>query len=89
MSTGPNEKGPIPVYSDAEKGTLEVLPPQSPTTTYDEKKAMDLVTVYPLSSVPALKKDAPSPPVGVMRPQKPKKKVSKWILWTIWFNTYR
>ncbi|EIM90402.1 uncharacterized protein STEHIDRAFT_51165 [Stereum hirsutum FP-91666 SS1] len=31
---------------------------------------------------------APKPPTA-KPPTKPKKKVSKWILWQLWFNTYR
>lgn len=82
-------QGAAPAYSEAEKGTLE-----SPQAAYskdeksgaypDEKKGgLDIVT-YP---VPELKKDSaprPSKPAA-----KPKKKVSKWIVFQLWFNMYR
>ncbi|KAF7791249.1 hypothetical protein EIP86_002263 [Pleurotus ostreatoroseus] len=82
-------QGAAPAYSEAEKGTLE-----TPQLAYpkDEKKALYLdekkgaldVAALP---VPELKKDSaarPSKPTP-----KPKKKASKWILWQLWYNTYR
>ena len=83
---------PAPAYSEAEKGTFET--PRQLEVAYpkDEKKGL-----YPdekkgdvaAFAVAELKKDTPA---AVNRPKpapKPKKKVSKWILWQLWFNTYR
>lgn len=39
--------------------------------------------IKPVDPPPASKPAAAKPPA------KPKKKVSKWILWQLWFNTYR
>ena len=77
-------------YCDAEKGILDA--PRGPEATYqrdekketfsDEKKAdvaLNNVTVNE-----AKKDSRPAKP-----PPRPKKKVSKWILWQLWFNTYR
>ena len=74
-------------FNDAEKGTLEVRSPQvAATQEKSEKKPVD-IAVY---SVPALKKDAPAASAAkpAAKPP-PKRKVSRWILWVIWFNTYR
>jgi hypothetical protein len=65
---------PSPAYSDAEKGILDSLPVQL-AFPKDKKDA---------GALTAQTKDAPKP----AKP-KPKKRVSKWILWQIWFNTYR
>ena len=83
-----------PAYSEAEKGTLEM--PRAMEVAYpkDEKKGLypdekkEDVAVNTVA-VPEMKKDSPA---AVNRPKpaaKPKKKVSKWILWQLWFNTYR
>ena len=78
-------KGGVTVYDEAEKGTLEV--PSGPLTVetfglvngkVEESKPS---TVLP-SGVPVSSSVATKPPAQ-------KKKVSKWILWTLWFNTYR
>ena len=81
-------QGAAPAYSEAEKGILvspaAIYPKDEKKGSYiDEKKAIE-VSTYPVPE----KKDTPAP-----RPSKPaakpKKKVSKWILWQLWFNTYR
>ena len=78
-------EGGVTVYDEAEKGTLEV--PSGPLTVetfglvtgkVEESKPS---TVIP-SGVPVSNSVATKPPAK-------KKKVSKWILWTLWFNTYR
>ncbi len=73
-----------PAYDAAEKGTLENHSGPSSVATLaliDEKKKVDI----PL----ALSKEVP--PIPKLPTTKPpaKKKVSKWILWQLWFNTYR
>lgn len=83
----------IPAYDDAEKGTHEPPRPVQPSYLADEKKdpfANDekkalAVTAMP---VPAMKKETHAAPPAKPAP-KPKKKVSKWVLWQLWFNTYR
>lgn len=66
--------------------SLEVAYPKDEKKgLYPDEKKGD-VSVLPVAE---LKKDAPA---QVNRPKpapKPKKKVSKWILWQLWFNTYR
>jgi hypothetical protein len=85
MATTPRDAAPA--YSEAEKGLLEM--PRLPEAAYpkdekkdpfrDEKKGDISVNVV------AEKKEArPAKPAP-----KPKKKVPKWILWQLWFNTYR
>ncbi|KAK7473166.1 hypothetical protein VKT23_001265 [Stygiomarasmius scandens] len=75
----------VDTYNDAEKGTVEVATPLGylPTLYPEaEKKIVDTV------ALPEVKKETATPPVK-KSPPKPKKKVSKWIRWTLWFNTYR
>jgi len=73
----------LPRHDDAEKGVLDLtssLPTKTPVVGDVEKQA--------LASPPPM---APLP-VVVAKPDKPKpvkRKVSKWILWKLWFNTYR
>jgi len=77
MST-PNEQAPA--YDAAEKGTLEIAAPAAVFTlsSKDEKKMFDEkhTTIQGWEKMSA--------PKGGK-----KKKVSKWILWKLWFNTYR
>lgn len=92
MSGTPRDAAPA--YSEAEKGTLEM--PRTMEIAYpkdekknifpDEKKDNADVTTLPVSE---LKKDAPAAVNRPKAPAKPKRKVSKWILWQLWFNTYR
>jgi hypothetical protein len=75
-------------YDEAERGTQEAHPgpPTVPARALIDEKMVDgkeakssLVVsseVVPVSNAPT-----PKPPA--------KKKVSKWILWKLWFNTYR
>lgn len=64
-----------PAYSDAEKGVLDSLPVQLSYFPRD-KKDPGILTAQ----------TKPAPPPAA----KPKKKrASKWVLWRIWFNTYR
>lgn len=86
MSVPRNSETAAPAYDDAEKGTHETPHQQMSVVTYDypkdEKKdpALMSATVIPAPSTP-------KPPVP--KPASKKKKVSKWILWQLWFNTYR
>jgi len=88
-------KGYTQTPVDPEKGTLDPLTVQLPYT--DDVKtplsAADIPPTFPASkekdsTVTTTTKEvvvaAKPKPAG-----KPKKKVSKWVLWRIWFNTYR
>lgn len=79
-----------PAHSDVEKGTLEVRSPQDPDPTKSEKKPVDL-DVFPVQS---LKKDAPVSPSNVAKPPpkppKPQKmKITKYVHFIIWYDSYR
>ena len=81
-------QGAAPAYSEAENGTLSspkaAYPKDEKKPVYfDEKKGVEVAT-YPVPE----KKDSPPPRPAKPAP-KPKKKVSMWILWQLWFNTYR
>ena len=81
-------QGAAPAYSEAEKGGIDspkaVYPKDEKKPIYlDEKRAVD-VAAYPVPE----KKDTPATRPAKPAP-KPKKKVSKWIIWKLWFNTYR
>lgn len=100
MSSEPTITSAAPAYDDAERGTLEVVRPApvSPVSYpsdkkedpfKDEKKAIATVTaVEPLPSSKEKAADA-APAPRALAAKKPKKKVSKWIIWQLWFNTYR
>jgi len=72
-----------PAYDAAEGGTLEVHSGPSSASTLAFNDEMKVATPLVVSEevIPI-----PIPPTN-----KPpaKKKVSKWILWQLWFNTYR
>jgi hypothetical protein len=93
MSSGPYRNGVAPDYQDAEKGTLEPLSTKSipsPNNSRGEKEPKEFLNVFPAPgvNVPTLKKE--SLPTGPTKPApKAKLKVSKWILFKLWFNTYR
>lgn len=76
-------------YNEAEKGTVDATS-SLPVLHSDEKNVVAVkvtpVEIAPPKFIEAKEKglDAPKKPTP-----KPKKKVSKWILWTLWFNTYR
>ena len=82
-----------PAYNYTEKGTLEVHSPQlavNPDLTKGEKKPIDL----DVFTVQSLKKDAPvSPSNGAKplhQPPKPQKmKISKYVHFIIWYNSYK
>lgn len=80
MSVRPESAAPA--YDAAEKGTLEpAMPPQALILSSKDEKML----MQEKEALPSLEKAAaPKPPV-----KKPKKKVSKWILWQLWYNTYR
>ncbi|KAF7295113.1 Urb2 domain-containing protein [Mycena indigotica] len=67
--------------------STEKLPPSIPAYSDAEKGILD--TIPPSSYYPADKKEVVKQPAPPKPSPKPKKRVSKWILWKIWFNTYR
>ena len=92
-------QGDAPAYNDAERGLVDVHAIQSATAvpafnasqapgySLDEKKALGSPNFFP---PPKEKESAAKTTVTVApRPAAKKKKVSKWILWKLWFNTYR
>jgi hypothetical protein len=74
----------LPRHDDAEKGVLNVS--SGTVKSYDVVVSEKKVTGSPPSlagpTSVALTKVAD-------KPKPAKRKVSKWILWTLWFNTYR
>jgi hypothetical protein len=92
MSSLPSENTSAP-YDDAEKGTAEIDVVTAPATAMDEKKgnsstiAVTTEVVSPPNTTPTA--TANTAPTTLPAAKPPKKKVSKWILWTLWFNTYR
>ena len=75
----------VTVYDEAEKGTLELPSARSTVATFgvnnekvDEIQSQASTVIS--SDVPVRSEVAKPPAKG---------KVSKWILWTLWFNTYR
>lgn len=77
MSLEKLESPASPAYSDAEKGILDSLPVQMSYFPMDKKDA---------GALTAKTKQAPAP---ILKTTKAKKRVSKWILWKLFFNTYR
>ena len=77
---------------DPEKGLLD-----SQVVTYngDVKAALSTVDpAFPLSkekdtAVTTTTKEVVAATKSSKPPPKPKKKVPLWIVWTLWFNTYR
>lgn len=67
-------------YDDPEKGTTDAVVPAYPR----DEKPREITPPQYLEVKKGEAKDAPRKPTP-----KPKKKVSKWILLKLWFNTYR
>lgn len=80
---------------DAEKGiydntsTLPVLATPPPAHIVDEKKALEAGVSTTESGTVTPPSPAPAPPSGPPAKKAPKPKPSKWILFQLWFNTYR
>ncbi len=104
MSPRPMTDGTVaPAYNDAEKGLIDphamrqsevplVIPPllsfPQDEKNQEEKKMEFASPPFPLSQE-KVALAAAAPPKIAKPVAKPKKKVSKWILWKLWFNTYR
>jgi len=73
-----------PAYNDAERGTLDVDQRQAAIVValpFTEERKVDPTLAVTKEVIPQ--------PTKASKPPAPKRKVSKWILWTLWFNTYR
>ena len=79
MSSVPASESTSPPYDAAEKGTLGIHARLARATAPNEKK-IDGFVVVTTEVVPPSREAAIKPPPT---------KVSKWILWKLWFNTYR
>ncbi|KAF9050714.1 hypothetical protein BDZ89DRAFT_1098750 [Hymenopellis radicata] len=73
--------------NDAELGLAAVVP------TLEQEKAPARPGAQASSSESSLQKKEPdltvTAPAVAVKPKPAKKKVSRWTLWTLWFNTYR
>ncbi len=84
MSPESASEGAAPAYDAAERGTIEVqvhLGPSSITLTNDSEKKVETPLTMSKEVIPTPKPSTTKPPA--------KKNVSKWIVWQLWFNTYR
>ncbi|PSR73757.1 hypothetical protein PHLCEN_2v10401 [Hermanssonia centrifuga] len=71
---------PTPVIiDDPEKGTSELLEVLSPLRPQTDEKALPSVSVS--VAIPSTK--------GFVTPKPSKRKVSRWVRFQLWFNTYR
>ena len=80
----PEGASAVTVYDEAEKGTLELPSARITVATFgvvNEKVDEILQPSTVVSSGVPVRSEVTKPPA--------KKKVSKWILWTLWLNTYR
>ena len=90
MASVPPLEGAPNAYDEAEQGTLEahsgpttVSAPESINEKTVDGKEVDpsQAVIFPSEIIPVNNATTSEPPV--------KRKVSKWILWSLWFNTYR
>ncbi len=89
MSSTPSPRGAAPAYDEAERGThdtVTVFPDEKKALTFpaDEKKDLFPNEKKDVFAAPQVKKDPYMAPKGGK-----KKKVSKLILFKLWYNTYR
>lgn len=75
---------PWSLQTVSEKSSLPNTP-SSQTLVSNSKPG----SVYPSGEKYEIKLESESPPKPVSVPKPAKKKVSRWILWNLWFNTYR
>jgi len=75
---------PWSLQAVSEKSSLPNTP-SSQTLASDSKPG----SVYPSGEKYEIKLESESPPKPVSAPKPAKKKVSRWIVWHLWFNTYR
>jgi hypothetical protein len=91
MGSLPPPNGVPNAYDEAERGTQEAHsgPPTVSAPRLIEEKMVDVKeakssVVVSSEVVPVPVNNAPA-----SKPPAKKRKVSKWILWKLWFNTYR
>lgn len=82
MSSAPVNHVPSP--DDAEKGVASAYPGEIAITFTNEKGDLTTTDIVPVPAQEKVQKPAPKP---ASKPAK--REVSKWILWQLWFNTYR
>jgi len=89
MTSVPLPEGTVAVYDEAEKGTLELH--SGPITVAGLGLANEKVDEKPKPSTAIFTEVVPSSDATAIatKPHAKRKKVSRWILWTLWFNTYR
>lgn len=87
MSSEIPPKDAAPAYSEAEKGALDVQIRPVEVAFNDEKKDLTVTQVIPVPSAPPKKESPAAPAKTAGKPAK--RKVPKWILWQLWYNTYR
>jgi hypothetical protein len=87
MASVPPPKDAPNAYDEAERGTQDV---HSGSTTVSAPGSIDEKVDDGEKVKPPVVISSQVVPVSNVTPSKPPaKKVSKWILWTLWFNTYR
>jgi len=88
MTSVPPPKDVPNAYDEAERGTQDV---HSGPTTVSAPESIDEKVVDEGKVKPPVVISSEVVPVNNTTPSKPpaRKEVSKWILWTLWFNTYR
>ena len=87
MASVPPPEGAPNAYDEAERGVQDV---HSGSTTDSASTSINEKEVDEGKVKPAVVISSEVVPVSKTTPSKPPaKKVSKWILWTLWFNTYR
>jgi hypothetical protein len=79
----PEGASAVTVYDEAEKGTLELPSARITVATFGvvNEKVDEIQPSTVISSGVPVRSEVAKPPA--------KEKVSRWILWTLWFNTYR
>lgn len=85
MSSELPPKGAAPAYDEAEKGALDVHIRPVEVAFNDEKKDLTVTQVLPVS--PPVKEAQPPPAKAPGKPAK--RKISRWILWQLWYDMYR
>lgn len=88
MASVPPPKDAPNAYDEAERGTQDSHSIHSGPTTVSAPGSIDEKVVEEIVKPPVVI-SSDVVPVSKATPSKPPAKVSRWILWTLWFNTYR
>jgi len=91
MASLPPPKDAPNAYDEAEWGTQDVHSGSTTVSTLElvEEKVVILDEKQVNPPVVISSEIVPVPVSNATPSKPPPKKVSKWILWTLWFNTYR